>query len=400
MSISVCYIRHFLVLALVVSACDSGDECGTNADCDDDVYCNGAETCSRGVCLSGAASPCDDLLACTVDSCDEALDQCAHVATDLDGDAHFSPSCGGDDCDDGEATVYPGAPELCDHLDNDCDGDIAEDGDGDGFFDAALCPEGNDCDDGDRTVHPGAVETCDGVDTNCVDGVADEEDTDGDGALDPTCGGDDCDDEDADVSPLATERCNGLDDDCDDEADEGFDCVMGLDYECETACGSTGLAACGTDCTLPDECPFPAETCDGSDEDCDGDIDEDFDCVAGEAATCTTTCGSSGVGTCTATCEAAPPALCVPPVEVCNGVDDNCSGQIDEGFLCAAGATGACTTTCGSTGTGPCSTECEPASPDDCAPPVESCADLVDNDCDGDLDCTDEDCIGDLACGI
>jgi hypothetical protein len=92
----------------------------------------------------------------------------------------------GDDCDDTHAAVYPGAPEVCDGLRNDCNAPgwpslagLETDNDGDGYAECA-----GDCNDANAAVHPGAVETCNGIDDNC-DGLIDNDalgqDTDGDG---------------------------------------------------------------------------------------------------------------------------------------------------------------------------------------------------------------------------
>ena len=89
-----------------------------------------------------------------------------------------------------------------------------------GYYLAAdLLSANGDCNDSEAAVHPGAIEICDGLDNNC-DGqlMAGEVDADGDGFL--ACDGD-CDDSDPNVHPGATEVCNGIDDDCDGEIDEG-----------------------------------------------------------------------------------------------------------------------------------------------------------------------------------
>ncbi|MCP4121246.1 MAG: hypothetical protein GY751_05795, partial [Bacteroidetes bacterium] len=89
-------------------------------------------------------------------------------STDADGDGHYTPgSCltPADDCDDSNSDVFPGAPELCDGLDNDCDGALGSDeidDDSDGYTECD-----GDCDDADSGNYPGNTEVCDGQDNDC-----------------------------------------------------------------------------------------------------------------------------------------------------------------------------------------------------------------------------------------
>jgi cysteine-rich repeat protein len=120
--------------------------CSTNLDCDDGNVCNGVEACMNGGsvasrCAPGTTLTCDDRSPCTADSCDPARG-CAFTLIDMDGDGQAPASLGtcGRDCNDMRADVYRGASELCDGVDNDCDGMIDEeaptwyvDCDGDGF---------------------------------------------------------------------------------------------------------------------------------------------------------------------------------------------------------------------------------------------------------------------------
>jgi N-acetylneuraminic acid mutarotase len=132
--------------------------------------------------------------------------------------------------------------------------DQAADLDADGV---SAC--GGDCDDRDPDLHPGAAEICDGRDDDC-DGVlpAGEVDNDADGA--PACG--DCADADPSRFPGNLERCDGIDNDCDGAVDgEATTCGLG-------ACRHQGVCTAGLDSCVPGN-PV-SETCDGIDDDCDG----------------------------------------------------------------------------------------------------------------------------------
>jgi len=108
--------------------------CGVDLDCDTGDACARAE-CREGSCVPLPAIVCDDHDACTDDSCDAQSGQCAFTPAtlDLDGDGHRSPKPGfapgapgacGDDCDDRSASAHPGGVEICDGVDNDCNGKV------------------------------------------------------------------------------------------------------------------------------------------------------------------------------------------------------------------------------------------------------------------------------------
>jgi hypothetical protein len=166
-----------------------------------------------------------------------------HECWDVDWDGHGGCE---DDCDDYDANVVPGGPEVCDGKDSDCDGTVpADEVDADG--DSSMVCEGdcddadpslnvedldgdafdscsNDCDDADPETNPGAAEQCDGVDNDC-DGVLPQDEVDGDGDGYIPCWRD-CDDTNADIHPFADEICDdGIDNDCDEDIDDE-------DWEC------------------------------------------------------------------------------------------------------------------------------------------------------------------------
>jgi hypothetical protein len=158
-----------------------------------------------------------------------------------------------------------------------------------------------DCNDNDPNINPARPEICDGIDNNC-NGLIDEgvklvfyKDLDGDGYTDGTtqvgCSAPwgyvlsatsgDCNDNDPNVNPGKTEICDGKDNNCNGQIDEGFNvgqsCTVGVGE-----CARTGQYVCkadgsGTQCNATPGTPT-AEICDGKDNDCDGQIDEGIVC--------------------------------------------------------------------------------------------------------------------------
>jgi MYXO-CTERM domain-containing protein len=308
------------------------------------------------------------------DNCDGTVDegfpqvgQPCHVgvgACSRDGMIQCAPDGDGTVC-----SVEPGDPaaEICDGIDNDCDGQVDDgvrnacgscgpepeeqcngmDDDCDGAIDEGVL---NSC--GQCGADP--VEVCNGRDDDC-DGRTDE-------GVQNACGG--CGD-------VPVEVCNCQDDDCDHHIDEDLHCPRcdctphpetcnGQDDDCDGEIDNGVLNACG-------QCgDVPQEVCNGLDDDCDGHIDEDFPeqgmpCGSdeGECRQGHSVCDRGHLG-----CQGG----VQPQSEICNGLDDNCDGQIDEGAANACGY---------------------------CGLPRQEVCDNIDDDCDGTADvgelCRDQD---------
>ncbi len=145
-----------------------------------------------------------------------------NAVADADGDGFDSEVAGGEDCDDSDASVYPGAEDAWyDGVDSDCAGNSDYDMDGDGY-DSDVENGGGDCDDQDASIYPGAPDDWyDGIDSDCA-GDSDY-DADSDGGDSDVYGGDDCDDQDATVYWDSGETSqDGADDDCDGLVDEDW----------------------------------------------------------------------------------------------------------------------------------------------------------------------------------
>jgi hypothetical protein len=297
----------------------------------------------------------------------------------------------------------PGKKNTC--CDNDGDGMAEDDG---------------DCNDENSSISPGSQEVCNGIDDNCNGKTDEAEEFDipdlclkkgvCSGTV-PFCMGEkgwNC------IYPITYNKekeifCDGLDNDCDGDTDEPDDLVLDVTCKEQGVCKGT-KAVCdgknGWTCPYPEIYYQETETfCDGMDNDCDGLTDEDMkkgeNCISG-----TGECAKPGKTVCDSetklpVCDAKPLSS-EGRIELCgDGIDNDCDGKTDEDFpvgeKCSAGE-GECRVF----GKYRCSAdlhsvECNAVTAD------EICSDGIDNNCDGFTDevgCIEKEIKNKIGCGI
>jgi len=308
---------------------DTGGGCTTNGECDDGLWCNGAEVCNAGTCGSGTPPNCNDGVGCTDDSCNEGTDSCDNVANN-------------GNCDNG---LWCDGAETC-HATLDCQSGSAPNcNDGIGCTDDS-CNEGTDsCDNVANDANCDNGLFCDGAETcsatlDCQTGTA-PNCNDGIGCTTDSCneGTDSCDNVTNDAACDDGLFCNGA-----ETCSATLDCQAGTNVDCSDGVGCTS-----------DSCNEGTDSCDNvpSDAACDDGLacngtetcSATLDCQAGTAVNCddgvactTDTCSEPG-GTCSNTPNdaACDNGLFCDGVETCDVVNDCQTGtavNCDDGVGC------------------------------------------------------------------
>jgi hypothetical protein len=336
------------------------------------------------------------------DNCDDRTDEGLLVTrfrdVDRDGFGRDSAevcvgavgySARGGDCNDGDRSIFPGAREVCDNKDNNCNNQTDEglrlsrfvDSDGDGFGSTrtqSVCPDwegfssnSRDCNDNNRAINPDATEICGNrVDDNCDNRIDEniltwyrdaDRDTWGNlGSTTRACTrpsgyvarSGDCDDARNTVFPGAEEVCDGLDNDCDNSTDEGVTVSLRRDadgdgygsFSRQRCQGDEGWVAQGGDCNDSNRNinPGASEVCGNNiDDNCNNQIDENKTTYFvdrdgdnyGDRGTTTQSCSlPTGYSTNGNDCNDTNPRINPGAREVCDNLDNNCQNGIDEGL--------------------------------------------------------------------
>jgi hypothetical protein len=341
---------------------DLGEPCERGSDCDSGLCLRLDPALDEGFCSDACeeSSECPEGWRCVTftDTGRDAVRRCVpqDICIDRDGDGFgVGPGCRGVDCDDADPLTFTGADELCNGVDNNCNGRI----------DDNPVDERRACDTGFPGRCGPGLTLCDGGTLLCQASA-----------------------------PAAVEVCDGLDNDCNGEVDEGGVCEGApccWQDRCEGVCATARQDANGA-CTEP--AAWGAEVCDGLDNDCDGLVDEGVRLTFWPDADLDTWGDPTGpVEACSAPaghvdragdCNDADPAIRPDAVEVCDGIDNNCSGAADDGGVCAGQACcwlDRCEGVCAlarTDATGACTAPASYAAAEVC--------DGLDNDCDGVVD--------------
>ena len=362
------------------------DECiSCPADCMGNTGCCGICGCNTAIGENTVNCPIDCAVACTDNDGDFYISEATLVTScgNVCGPSNNLACSGNNDCNDNDVNIYPGASETCGNgIDEDCLGGdlpcafICTDTDSDGYGNpaSAACTFAElDCNNNNSSINPGATEICDGVDNNCNSQIDEVCDLDNDDYCDrnqtfvygsdlsATCAGTnttnaasiastgDCNDLNNTVNPGAAEICDGLDNNCNGQTDEGCDqdnddyCGCGLTYvygsNLTATCPGTNTTdaasianTCDCNDTNPNIHPGATETCgNGIDEDCSGAdlacppvcIDNDGDGYGNPAAA---TCTYPGLD-----CDDSRNFIYPGATETCDNFDNNCNIITDEG---------------------------------------------------------------------